>query len=112
MSDSKDIDFDRIENAVRELLGAIGEDPERDGLLDTPARVARMYGEICSGLREEPADHLEKTFHLVNLIFSLCHQLKNQPLEFEHHLLMWCQKYIAFPYSFKFPNCFTIFIFY
>jgi len=64
MSDSKDIDFDRIENAVHELLGAIGEDPKRDGLLDTPARVARMYGEICSGLREEPADHLEKTFQV------------------------------------------------
>ncbi|MBK72333.1 MAG: GTP cyclohydrolase I FolE [Verrucomicrobiales bacterium] len=64
MSDSKDIDFDRIENAVRELLGAIGEDTERDGLLDTPARVARMYGEICSGLREEPAAHLEKTFQV------------------------------------------------
>ena len=86
MSDSKDIDFDRIENAVRELLGAIGEDPERDGLLDTPARVARMYGEICSGLREEPADHLEKTFQVEHdeiivvrdiSFYSIC----------EHHLI-------------------------
>lgn len=86
MSDSKDIDFDRIENAVRELLGAIGEDPERDGLLDTPARVARMYGEICSGLREEPATHLEKTFQVEHdeiivvrdiSFYSIC----------EHHLI-------------------------
>lgn len=72
MSDPKDIDFDRIENAVRELLGAIGEDPERDGLLDTPARVARMYGEICSGLREEPAAHLEKTFQVEHDESSWC----------------------------------------
>ena len=86
MSDPKDIDFHRIENAVRELLGAIGEDPERDGLHDTPARVARMYGEICSGLREEPAAHLEKTFQVEHdeiivvrdiSFYSIC----------EHHLI-------------------------
>lgn len=62
MNDPNDIDYDRIEKAVREILAAIGEDPGRDGLVDTPARVARMYGEICSGLRENPAAHLEKTF--------------------------------------------------
>ena len=45
----------RIEAAVREILAAIGEDPDRDGLLDTPARVARMYAEICAGLHEDPA---------------------------------------------------------
>ena len=44
------MDRERIENAVREILLAVGEDPEREGLLETPARVARMYEEIFSGL--------------------------------------------------------------
>ncbi len=57
-----EVDKPRIEAAVREILLAIGEDPERDGLLDTPARVARMYEEIFVGLREEPADHLQTSF--------------------------------------------------
>lgn len=48
--------------AVREILVAIGEDPERDGLTDTPERVARMYAEIFAGLAEDPADHLTVTF--------------------------------------------------
>jgi GTP cyclohydrolase IA len=57
-------DQDRAERAVRELLIAIGEDPERDGLRDTPARVARMYSEVFSGLRQEPQDVLTTTFDL------------------------------------------------
>ena len=56
------VDRPRIERAVREILEAIGEDPDRDGLLDTPARVARMYEEITAGLRENPAHHLRKVF--------------------------------------------------
>jgi len=56
------IDVDRIEAAVREILAAIGEDPERDGLLRTPRRVAEMYTEICSGLHEDPSRHLVVTF--------------------------------------------------
>lgn len=56
------VDTARIERAVREILAAIGEDPERDGLLDTPARVGRMYAEICSGLHEDPSIHLKTTF--------------------------------------------------
>ena len=56
------VDHERIERAVTEILYAIGEAPERDGLLDTPARVARMYAEVCSGLLEDPSHHLEKTF--------------------------------------------------
>ncbi len=56
------IDLDRIEDAVRELLLAIGENPDRDGLVRTPRRVAEMYGEICSGLHEDPARHLVVTF--------------------------------------------------
>ena len=56
------VDLPRIEAAVREILAAIGEDPTRDGLLDTPARVARMYAEVTSGLREVPEHHLRVTF--------------------------------------------------
>jgi GTP cyclohydrolase IA len=85
------IDQARIEKAVREILLAIGEDPERDGLLDTPARVARMYAEIFAGLHEDPTEHLHVTFEaghdemvLVRDIamFSAC----------EHHMLPWVGK--------------------
>ncbi|GMA22921.1 GTP cyclohydrolase 1 [Luteimicrobium album] len=57
-------DVARAEAAVRELLLAVGEDPERDGLQDTPARVARAYREIFAGLRQEPADVLSTTFDI------------------------------------------------
>jgi GTP cyclohydrolase IA len=56
------IDQARIEKAVRELLLAIGEDPERDGLRDTPARVGRMYAEIFAGLHEDASQHLATRF--------------------------------------------------
>jgi GTP cyclohydrolase IA len=56
------VDLERIEHAVREILIAIGEDPERDGLQNTPGRVARMYAEVFSGLREQPDQHLQVMF--------------------------------------------------
>jgi GTP cyclohydrolase I len=56
------VDKPRIERAVREILLAVGEDPERDGIRDTPGRVARMYEEIFAGLRETPDHHLKVTF--------------------------------------------------
>jgi GTP cyclohydrolase I len=56
------VDLERLEHAVREILIAIGEDPDRDGLLRTPQRVAEMYAEICSGLQEDPSQHLIVTF--------------------------------------------------
>ncbi|HEY5699651.1 MAG TPA: GTP cyclohydrolase I FolE [Acidimicrobiales bacterium] len=56
------VDKPRIEAAMREILAAIGEDPDRDGLQQTPARVARMYEEIFAGLREMPDHHLQVTF--------------------------------------------------
>ena len=56
------VDKGRIEKAVREILEAIGEDPDRDGLLRTPDRVARMYEEIFSGLDDSPDHHLAVTF--------------------------------------------------
>ena len=79
------VDIDRLEKAVREILLAIGEDPDRDGLLRTPRRVAEMYAEVCSGLHEDPSQHLIVTFEanhdemvLVRdiALYSLC----------EHHL--------------------------
>lgn len=57
-----EIDRPRIEAAVREMLLAIGEDPDRDGLKRTPERVAAMYAEIFGGLHEDPAAHLSVTF--------------------------------------------------
>ena len=59
-----EFDFKRAENAVRELLIAIGEDPDREGLRETPARVARAYQEIFVGLRQRPEDVLTTTFDL------------------------------------------------
>lgn len=56
------VDLPRLEAAVREILYAIGEDPERDGLLDTPKRVAKMYAEVFAGLREDPSEHLRVVF--------------------------------------------------
>jgi GTP cyclohydrolase I len=85
---SPGVDLHRAEAAVRELLLAVGEDPDREGLRDTPARVARAFQEIFSGLFAEPADVLEKVFeenhHELVLVtdiplFSVC----------EHHLLPW-----------------------
>ena len=57
-----EVDQPRIERAIREILLAIGEDPERDGLADTPARVARAYAEQFAGLRQRPEDVLTKVF--------------------------------------------------
>lgn len=56
------VDLPRIERAVRDILEAIGEDPERDGLKGTPMRVAKMYEDVFSGLHEDPAMHLRVSF--------------------------------------------------
>jgi len=62
-SDQKfNVDRERIERAVREILIAVGEDPDREGLLETPARVARMYSEVFSGLHTDPRIHLKRVF--------------------------------------------------
>jgi len=80
------VDIPRIERAVREILLAVGEDPDREGLLKTPNRVARAYGELLAGLHDDPKRHLKTVFHerydevvmLRDIEFhSLC----------EHHLL-------------------------
>ncbi len=59
---STNVDVPRIERAVREILIAIGEDPERDGLRDTPARVGRMYVELFAGLHQDPEVYLQAMF--------------------------------------------------
>src|SRR5688500_4867105 len=56
------VDKPRIERAVREILAAVGEDPDREGLRETPARVARMYRELFSGLHTDPRVHLQQFF--------------------------------------------------
>jgi GTP cyclohydrolase I len=56
------VDQPRIERAVREILSAVGEDPDREGLRETPGRVARMYAEMFGGLHEDPRQHLRKFF--------------------------------------------------
>lgn len=80
------VDQARAEAAVRELLRAVGEDPDRDGLLETPARVARAYAELFAGLRQDAAEVLATTFSIDHEemiivrdieLFSTC----------EHHLL-------------------------
>jgi GTP cyclohydrolase I len=85
MPDAK-VDVARIERAVREILLAVGEDPDREGLLNTPSRVARAYGELMAGLQYDPKQHLKTVFRerydevvlLRDIEFhSLC----------EHHLL-------------------------
>jgi GTP cyclohydrolase I len=83
---SRRVDLPRIERAVRDILLAIGEDPSRDGLLDTPSRVARMYAEVFEGLHGDPSKVLSAVFqedHQEMIIvrdvpfYSMC----------EHHLL-------------------------
>ena len=61
-SDSHPFDMDRIRRAVREILLAVGEDPDREGLQETPDRVARMYAEVFQGLHQDPRIHLKKLF--------------------------------------------------
>ncbi len=80
------VDVPRAQAAVRELLLAVGEDPDRDGLQDTPGRVARAYGEMLAGMGQDPAEILARRFQIDHdemvlvrdiAVYSLC----------EHHLL-------------------------
>lgn len=61
-SPTSEVDMERLERAVRELLAAVGEDPDREGLRETPSRVARMYAELFRGLHDDPRVHLQKFF--------------------------------------------------
>ena len=80
------VDRQKVEEAVRLLLEGIGEDPSREGLVETPARVARMYAELTAGMDQDGSEHLSKTFSVGSddlvierdiTFYSLC----------EHHML-------------------------
>ncbi|WP_437203508.1 GTP cyclohydrolase I FolE [Planctomicrobium sp. SH664] len=81
-----EVDQPRIQRAVREILAAVGEDPDRDGLLETPARVARMYAELFSGLHTDPARHLKKVFQETYDELVLIRDITFNSM-CEHHLL-------------------------
>jgi GTP cyclohydrolase IA len=85
------VDLDRIQKAVLEILEAVGENPQREGLRDTPRRVARMYAELLDGMHQDPSEHLKSIFHekydeIVLLrdipFYSVC----------EHHLMPFIGK--------------------
>src|SRR5664280_1292707 len=80
------IDHGRIERAVREILLAIGEDPDRDGLIQTPARVARSYIEIFAGMRQEPKDVLTTSFEIGHEELILVRDIEVYST-CEHHLV-------------------------
>ncbi len=80
------VDQARIERAVREILLALGEDPERDGLLHTPARVARMYAEQFAGLRQHPEEVLTTVFDAEHDEIVLVRDIEVYSM-CEHHLV-------------------------
>lgn len=80
------IDQPRAEAAIRELLIAIGEDPDRDGLKDTPARVARSYVELVAGLDQTPEDVLVRTFDVAHEELILVKDIEMWSM-CEHHLV-------------------------
>lgn len=82
----ENMDLERIARAVREILFAIGEDPDRSGLLDTPGRVARMYAELFSGLHTDPTPHLQKVFEETYDELVLVRDISFNSM-CEHHLL-------------------------
>ncbi|GAA2606651.1 GTP cyclohydrolase I FolE [Streptomyces axinellae] len=81
-----EFDEKRAANAVRELLIAVGEDPDREGLVETPARVARAYREMFAGLRQRPEDVLTTTFDLGHDEMVLVKDIEVVS-QCEHHLL-------------------------
>jgi GTP cyclohydrolase I len=85
------VDMERIRAAVREILAAVGEDPDREGLLETPERVARMYAELFRGLHVDPREHLRKTFTVKH-----DEMVVQRDIDFssmcEHHLLPFMGK--------------------
>jgi GTP cyclohydrolase I len=91
VSDGEGVDRGRIEKAVREILEAIGEDVDRDGLLRTPERVAAMYDEIFSGIKDSPDRHLAVTFEAGHDEMVM---VKDIPLASvcEHHLVPFIGK--------------------
>jgi GTP cyclohydrolase I len=85
------VDHPRIEAAVREILLAVGEDPDREGLQETPARVARMYAELFAGLHQDPRAHLRRVFTVKYDEMVLVKDITFASL-CEHHLLPFIGK--------------------
>ena len=85
------VDQPRVERAVREILLAVGEDPDREGLLETPARVARMYAELFSGLHDDPRVHMQKAFTEKYDEIVLVRDISCKSI-CEHHLLPFMGK--------------------
>jgi GTP cyclohydrolase I len=85
------VDLARIRRAVREILLAVGEDPDREGLLETPDRVARMYADIFSGIHQDPAAHLTKVFTQKYDELVLIKDIRFEST-CEHHLLPFIGK--------------------
>jgi GTP cyclohydrolase I len=91
MSDREDFDATIIEDAVRQILKAVGENPDRDGLVHTPERVAGMFGELFSGIGKDPVDE-------ITVVFELGHDemimVRDIPLASlcEHHLVPFVGK--------------------
>jgi len=85
------VDLERIRQAVREILIAVGEDPDREGLLETPDRVARMYAEVFSGLHQDPRIHLKKLFTQKYDEMVLLKDIQFESF-CEHHLLPFTGK--------------------
>lgn len=83
---SGSVDLPRIERAVREILLAVGENPDREGLVKTPARVARAYAEQMAGLAQDPRKHLKTVFHERYDEIVLLRDIEFHSL-CEHHLL-------------------------
>ena len=81
-----EIDAKRAEAAVRELLIAVGEDPDREGLLDTPSRVTRMWSELLSGMSDDPSRHLERTFEIDHDEMVMVRDIEFTSM-CEHHML-------------------------
>src|SRR5438067_471471 len=85
------VDHERIRKAVREILFAVGENPDREGLVETPERVARMYAEIFSGLHIDPAIYLQKQFTQKHDEMVIVKDIEFSSM-CEHHLLPFAHR--------------------
>jgi GTP cyclohydrolase IA len=86
LHERRGVDKPRIERAIREILLAIGEDPDRDGLLRTPERVAEMYEELFAGLHDDPSRHLAVSFEANHDEMVMVRDIRIDSL-CEHHLV-------------------------
>ncbi len=91
IADDACVDLERIRRAVREILLAIGDDPDREGLRETPDRVARMYAEVFQGLHQDPRAHLNKLFTQKYDEMVLIRDIEFESF-CEHHLLPFTGK--------------------